>query len=47
MPDGSEPILRFTIVHRAENEQDVVMEISADGGETWTQRTRQFMRRVE
>ena len=46
LPDGRELILRFTTVRKTEDEQDVVMETSLDGGATWTLRTRQYLRRA-
>lgn len=47
LPDGRTAIIRFTIVEKTEDEQDVVMEASTDGGKTWALRTRQYLRRVK
>ena len=47
LPDGRSLVLRFTVVRKTDNEQDVVMDMSTDGGSTWSRRTRQFMRRID
>ena len=44
-PDGSALTIQFTITRKTENEQDVVMDFSSDGGKTWKRGTRQYMRR--
>ena len=46
MPDGTELILRFRILRKTDDEQDVVMEYSKDAGESWVLRTRQYLRRA-
>jgi len=42
-PDGSSQIIRFTTMRKIDNEMDIIMESSKDGGATWVKAFTQYM----
>lgn len=43
--DGSESTIRFTVLRETEDEKDILMEHSADGGKTWARAFKQYVHR--
>lgn len=45
-PDGANTVLMFTRTKKTDNEVEIIMERSADGGETWIKSSVQSMTRI-